>query len=153
MICFFVFLSCMSLGISLIFVRTPICLGGWVLIFSLFTSIFLSCFYISWFGFTIFLIYIGGILVIFSYFAAIQPNQDVFIDKPFFYWVVIYIIIPLNSSSFIIDLFSASPWWVTCMFNSSNLYCIILLGLVLFLALVRVVKVTVTSFSPLRPFS
>jgi len=153
MIFIFCFLCSLSLGITLIFAVTPICLGFWVLIFSLFISIFCGCFYISWFGFIIFLIYIGGMLVMFSYFAAIQPNQDIIISKPLFYWFFIYILIPLNSSSFRVDLFNVSSWWITCMYYPLNTICIIFLGLCLFLALIRVVKVTVTSFSPLRPFS
>jgi len=153
MISLFVFLTRISLGITLIFIRTPICLGAWILIFSLFSSVFLRSLYISWFGFTIFLIYIGGILVIFSYFTAIQPNQDIFINKPFFYWLIIYLLLPLNSSSFRIDLFRGAPWWVSCIFNRSNIFCVVILAMVLFLALIRVVKVSITSFSPLRPFS
>ena len=153
MIFMFCFLCGISLGISFVFIRTPICLGFWVLIFSLFASIFCGSFYISWFGFIIFLIYIGGILVIFSYFAAIQPNQDVIINKPFFYFFFIYLILPLNFSSFSIDLFGYTSWWVRCIFYPVNIICIILLGLSLFLALISVVKVTITSFSPLRPFS
>lgn len=153
MISLFVFLSRISLGITLIFISTPICLGAWILIFSLFSSIFLSSLYISWFGFTIFLIYIGGMLVMFSYFTAIQPNQDILINKPFFYWLIIYLSLPLNSSSFRIDLFRGASWWVRCIFNSSNIFCVVILAMVLFLALIRVVKVSITSFSPLRPFS
>ena len=114
---------------------------------------FLRSLFVSWFGYIMFLIYIGGILVIFSYFTAIQPNQDVFIIKPLLYWAVIYLLLPVNIYSFRVDLFISSSWWVSSIFSSFNVICLILLGLVLFLALVRVVKVTITSFSPLRPFS
>ena len=152
MISLFFLLSSISLGISLIFIRTPVCLGAWILLFSIFSSMFLRSIYVSWFGYIMFLIYIGGILVIFSYFTAIQPNQDIFITKPFYYWIIIYLLLPINASSFSIDLFTSSFWWIRSMFNSFNTICLILVGLVLFLALVRVVKVTITSFSPLRPF-
>jgi len=152
MISLFFLLSSISLGISLIFIRTPVCLGGWILLFSIFSSMLLRSVYLSWFGYIMFLIYIGGILVIFSYFTAIQPNQDVFIIKPFYYWIIIYLSLPINISSFSIDLFASSFWWIRCMFNSFNIICLTLVALVLFLALVRVVKVTITSFSPLRPF-
>ena len=153
MISLFLLLSSMSLGITLIFVSTPVCLGIWVLLFSIFSSMFLRSLFVSWFGYIMFLIYIGGILVIFSYFTAIQPNQDVFIIKPLLYWAVIYLLLPVNTYSFRVDLFISSSWWVSSIFSSFNVICLILLGLVLFLALVRVVKVTITSFSPLRPFS
>jgi len=142
-----------SLGLTLIFISTPISLGFWVLLLSLFVSVFCGSFFISWFGFTVFLIYIGGILVIFSYFTAIQPNQDINLSKPAFYWWVVYQLIPVNCYCFTLDLFCSSNWWVTCIFHPFNLFILVILGLVLFLALIRVVKVTITSFSPLRPFN
>lgn len=63
-----------------------------------------------WFGFIIFLIYIGGILVIFAYFTAIQPNQEIRIKTSFFFMVVARMNLPINIYPVLVNLFLYKGW-------------------------------------------
>jgi len=130
----------------------PISLGVWILFLSFFISLLVGSIFFSWFGFVIFLIYIGGILVIFSYFVAIQPDQKI---KSLKYPVGIALGFrggPEFVEPLVIDGFSVGGWWVRSLFYIKNLPVLIILALVLFLALVRVVKISLVSRGPLRPF-
>ena len=142
----------LSFGLSIIMASSPISLGLWILILSIFVSILCGSIFFSWFGFIMFLIYIGGILVIFAYFAAIQPNQQLNLSVPIFFIILRAINLPINIYPIIVNLFIKNSWWISSIFNINNISIIIILGFVLFLALIRVVKITVINVAPLRPY-
>ena len=142
----------LSIGVSLVTTRSPIALGLWILILSIFVSILCGSMLFSWFGFIIFLIYIGGILVIFAYFAAIQPNQQFRLSTPVFFAVLSALNLPINIYPVTVNIFTVESWWVSSIFYISNIFTIIILGFVLFLALIRVVKITIINVAPLRPY-
>jgi len=141
-----------AFGLTFFFVNTPISIGFWILLISLFISIIYGRYILSWFGFIIFLIYIGGILVMFSYFAAIQPNQDIGVFNSILYFLLSYQFIPINCCCFLIDNFQINQWWIRGVFNYFNIPVLEFLGLILFLALIRVVKIRINIVAPLRPF-
>jgi len=97
-----------------------------------------------WLGFILFLIYVGGILVLFTYFLSLSQ------DKPI---SNIYYIIPL-----VVLLAFVVPYsGVLLSFRSSFIVvnnaatnCYLLSGLWLFFAIVVVVKLTLPSIGPLR---
>jgi len=64
-----------TLFISCITSLSPINLGILVLLVALFVAAAVGIISTGWFGLITFIIYVGGILVIFAYFAALQPNQ------------------------------------------------------------------------------
>lgn len=150
--CFVVILT-LSLGISIVTAYYPLSLGLWVLVLSISISILISTRFSSWFGFIIFLIYIGGILVMFAYFVAIQPNQQFNLKTPFFFTVLCIFNLPINIYPVTLNLIVDSNWWIRSLFFIDNVMIIVLLGVVLFLALVIVVKITTFSISSLRPFN
>jgi len=152
MIIFLLTVHVLSLGFRILFNKSPISLGMWILILSLFISILVRAFYFSWFGFIIFLIYIGGILVIFSYFVAIQPNQYIRLKKPILFFVLSFINLPINVYPVLTDLYIIQSWWVSSIFYLINIWILLILGFVLFLALIRVVKITIVNIAPLRPY-
>ena len=131
---------------------TPIILGLWILLTSVTIAVLCGSLFFSWFGFIIFLIYIGGILVIFAYFVAIQPNQHFYVSKLIYWFILTTGNLPINRFPLIADLFNHRRWWVCSIFYISNISVVIILGLVLFLALIRVVKITVINVAPLRPY-
>lgn len=141
-----------SLGLSIVLAFTPLALGLWVLILSISISFLTSLMYSSWFGFILFLIYIGGILVIFAYFVRIQPNQQFRLKNSFFFSFLVFVNLIINSYPITIDLFSNINWWINSLFDLRNVRVVILLGFVLFLALVIVVKITTFMMAPLRPY-
>lgn len=152
MLIFLIRIFTLSLGISIIINRSPISLGVWILILSIIISLICRRYLFSWFGYITFLIYIGGLLVIFSYFAAIQPNQHINISTPFSFFILSCINLPINMYPVLLDLFRKRRWWVSCIFYINNVSIILILGLILFLAIIRVVKITSSNLAPLRPF-
>lgn len=98
----------------------------------------------------------GGILVIFAYFAAISPNQEVVVGP--IIMTLIFIITAVACVEGLTDI--AFPFrfcWggqvsqVTRIYSRFNIPTLILLGGILFLALIVVVKIANWSKGSLRP--
>lgn len=109
----------------------------------------------SWLAFLLFLIYVGGILVIFSYFLAITPNQAQ-ITVPYPWTPVLTLLITMLVTSVL-----TPSWALKCtlsnkitefMFLPINFYVLILLTLALLLTIIVVVKTCSLSKGPLRAF-
>lgn len=108
-------------------------------------------------GLLIFLIYVGGLLVIFAYFVALRPNQIFFGKRG--------VAISARSVAargflfFFFSLLSGRGFcdeegrFINYLLLYNNVFFFVVLSLVLFFALVRVVKLCSSKRSPLRPFS
>ena len=91
-------------------------------------------------------------LVIFAYFVRIQPNQQFELKRSLVFSLLIFFSLAINNYVVTIDLISNVNWWINSLFNLNNLSIIVLLGFILFLALVIVVKITTFMMAPLRPY-
>lgn len=144
-----------AISFSLFMASTPLSLGLYILLLALSMAGFISLSLHSWVRFLLFLIYIGGLLVIFAYFAAIQPNQPIEMAKIIRALTLAILIIdfPTNQINLIPITFNQpiSPSLDT-IYSLINIPILILLALVLFLALVAVVKISQNFQGPLRPF-
>lgn len=148
-----------SLSLSIIMASSPLSMGLWILLIALSASWLTSIIFNSWFAIIIFLIYIGGILVIFAYFTALTPNQPLGIITIWFSFLIAFIItiilMCLSYSSlpiiFSISFNSILPS-ITSIFLPKNTFLILLLATTLFFILVAVVKISLLSKGPLRPF-
>nr|YP_010586938.1 NADH dehydrogenase subunit 6 [Asychis amphiglyptus]UZZ45806.1 NADH dehydrogenase subunit 6 [Asychis amphiglyptus] len=146
----------MSMTIAMALATTPLMLGIWVLIMAFMVASIVCLPLTSWLSFIIFLIYIGGLLVMFAYFIAIDPNKKLNFMAP--------IILPMIIMASIYALASKMSLSPTLMFSSTNapafasLYMmnnipiLILLTLILLLAMVVVVNIANPTEGPLRPF-
>lgn len=134
----------------------PIRLGLWIISLAILTALNLSFIIRSWFGFILFLIYIGGLLVIFAYFVAIDPNKKLKVFDPIFIPLLITTLFIYNS---------CSCWALpTTLFSSitlSNYFLLLTLEFVpaliviaggLLIILIAAVKITNRSQGALRPF-
>ena len=141
----------LSISISLILMPNPLILGVWIFILTVRVSITISILS-SWFAMIFFLIYVGGLLVLFAYFLAIQPNQFTGISTLILF--TSFRIIFLNSIFTITywSSFTHSTPNITFIIHNSNIPTIILLATLLLLILVIVVKITSFKSGPLRPF-
>ena len=153
MFTFFIMLITLSFGLSLVITTSPLVLGVWILLLSILVSVLCRTTFSSWFGLIMFLIYIGGMLVIFAYFAAIQPNQQFNIKLPLFFILLSSINLPINIYPVLVNLFFDNRWWISSLFYIYNISVVVLLGFVLFLALICVVKITTLKMAPLRPYN
>lgn len=88
----------------------------------------------------------------FAYFVSIQPNQQFELKRSLMFSFLIFFRLVINNYVVTIDLISHINWWIDSLFNLSNLSIIVLLGFILFLALVIVVKITTFIMAPLRPY-
>lgn len=140
---------------SIFLAQNPLTLGLIILIMALLLAITFAYAISSWIAFLIFLIYIGGIIVIFSYFVSIIPNQTLYI----FYNIIIitlsiFIILLLSSyiniKPFIV---SSQPVILNFMYTQKNIPMLIFIALLLLFTIIVVVKLTILSKGPLRPFN
>ena len=150
-----------SLTLSLILASSPLSIGLWVLLIALARALFVGVLFNSWFSFIIFLIYIGGILVIFAYFAALTPNQPLgifsiilcsFISLILFSFIF-FIYLPSPSILLNIENFPDTIISTSILYSPSNSNILLLLATILFFVLVAVVKVANINKGALRPFN
>nr|AVW86143.1 NADH dehydrogenase subunit 6 [Lepidonotus sp. YZ-2018] len=149
-----------SLSLSLILASSPLSMGLWVLLIALATALLVGVIFNSWFAFIIFLIYIGGMLVMFAYFAALTPNMPLgLLSMALLSFLSLMLILSTsyilnlpgpNSLSFPPSNMSAA---ITILFIPSNINILLLLASILFFVLVAVVKVANINKGPLRPFN
>lgn len=129
-----------------------------LILFSIFTSLIIG-FVINtfWFRYILFLVIVGGILVVFVYITRVASNEKFFIKYKFFnlflifiiFFIILYVYIKnfskntdliLNSYEYIINKFFIFPY-----------YTIILLIIIyLLVTLIVVVKITQLKLGPLR---
>lgn len=145
-----------SIILTRILALIPINLGLWVLLTTLILSVYFALFSSSWTAFLIFLIYVRGILVIFVYFIATLPSQQINLVPLFcitaMTTTVLILFSPWRNTMSEIPIFNFNSKIFIPFYQDTGLLLLIILGVVLFLALVLVVKLTKTSNGPLRPF-
>nr|YP_006576088.1 NADH dehydrogenase subunit 6 [Kulikovia alborostrata]AEM23545.1 NADH dehydrogenase subunit 6 [Kulikovia alborostrata] len=106
---------------------------------------------LSWYGFSFFLIYEGGLLVMFGYVISMIPNF--FFDKSKGGWMVLVVIFFASFFPFKFFLVDGLEEKGGFLYSMEGCLVVIGLGFVLFLSLVCVVKVCYFSKGSLRPFS
>nr|YP_009192163.1 NADH dehydrogenase subunit 6 [Magelona mirabilis]ALO81679.1 NADH dehydrogenase subunit 6 [Magelona mirabilis] len=159
---FFLSLS-VSLAMSAPIMTQPILLGLTLLILTLTSAVLVAYSVSSWFGYIVFIIYIGGVLVMFAYVAALTPNLLFSAARPFKYtttiligFVTLTLFLPSMPTSTNNNNWS-TPTHLDLMgaqiYSASNSLILVALGLVLLLALIVVVKICNYSSGPLRPFN
>lgn len=148
-------ITILSITIVIVLSPSPLNTGLWIILTTFIISSALAITTPSWFPFLLFLIYVGGLLVMFAYFVSIQPNQQMSTLK-----ILVTIalsqalIIPLTINFTIQPTrHQTYPLSILELLLSQNTQILIFLGLILFLALVVVVKITKIFIGPLRPFS
>nr|QFG38887.1 NADH dehydrogenase subunit 6 [Pararetifusus carinatus] len=118
----------------------------------------------SWYGYILFLIYVGGLLVMFAYVAALSPNILFGKSTPLLFILVLilllimifyyYVLIDLSSISYIYIISELKPLKMYGIEMVSPKMISILIGLVIILLinLVVIVKICYYQHASLRPF-
>ena len=151
MIILFILRLVIFTGTSWVLATTPTALGLGIILYSLFFISRVRCVIDSWWAYIIFLIYIGAILVIFAYFAALEPNEQITLKYAFFIIPIALIIILIHKSRAIKRILTTSTP-ITYLFSYWNIPILILIALILFIAIVAVVKISINLKRPLRPY-
>nr|BDQ43711.1 NADH dehydrogenase subunit 6 [Metaphire tosaensis] len=134
---------------------TPIMLGINILTMALLLSATLATSMSSWYAFLVFLIYVGGMLVMFAYFLALAPNQQMPTTSN-----IMYALTTL-ATLMIVAVITETKIFIPQETHQDNMYLyttdtapiLIVLALILLLTMVIVVKLTSRSKGPLRPFN
>lgn len=144
-----------SLSVTMLTCTNPFSIAITILLTALITSRLYAALHSSWLSFLLFLIYVGGILVIFSYFLAITPNQQKFNNYSIFIpfismllFIIIFILTVDSWTSYIPIL----PQLTTIIFTTFNLSSLIILVVVLLFTIVVVIKTCKLEKGPLRSF-
>nr|YP_009051400.1 NADH dehydrogenase subunit 6 [Tetrastemma olgarum]AIH00388.1 NADH dehydrogenase subunit 6 [Tetrastemma olgarum] len=147
MLAFLEFFLFTVLGFTFI-AQQPLSLGFFLILYCFFSSVLVFFFFSSWFSFSLFLIYIGGMLVLFGYVLVLTPNF-VFSFKVypfFFFFFFFYFYFPFGEFFCSVYSFSFS------LFSFSNFLVYLFLAVILFVGLVSVVKICFFQVGALRPF-
>lgn len=140
-----------SIALTTIITFSPVSLGATVLAIALTVALIMGMISSGWFGLITFIIYIGGILVIFAYFAALQPNQHITSWASVTFPLVVTIrFLRLVSHAPLLN--SSTRPAIYIMLTAPHSLIFVCLALLLFLALVAVVKISRANEGPLRPF-
>lgn len=140
--------------IRIIIVSSPVQITLIIILIALLTAALFSNIISSWYAFLLFLIYVGGILVIFAYFTATSPNQQITNIKK----VIIAILVRFSLSIITIyrlDFFQSvnyRSYQIISIFSSNNSYLLIGITIILLLTIIIVVKLASRSKGPLRSF-
>nr|UBA16530.1 NADH dehydrogenase subunit 6 [Lethe chandica] len=168
------FLSLMVILVSIFmfFINHPITMGLLILLQTLFICLLLGMLINSyWFSYILFLVFLGGLLVLFIYVSSIASNELMnikFINKfiifmPFFllimtillknnlYWLNLSINEDMNNF-FNMFLFSFNENNISLfkLYNSQTYLLMSIMIIYLFITLIAVVKITNIFFGPLR---
>nr|YP_009045348.1 NADH dehydrogenase subunit 6 [Parasarpa dudu]AHA03699.1 NADH dehydrogenase subunit 6 [Parasarpa dudu] len=171
------FLSILLISISILlyFINHPLAMGLLILMQTFFTCL-ISGMLINtyWFSYILFLVFLGGLLILFIYVSSVASNELFkihFINKFF----IIYMLFILIFSFFfknnliwmnfsfndeMINFFNSNLFFnneynfnLSKLYNKQNYFLMIMLIIYLFITLVAIVKITNIFFGPLRSFN
>nr|UYX79103.1 NADH dehydrogenase subunit 6 [Unedogemmula unedo] len=142
----------------------PLSLGLTIMLSTLLMCIISAMTLSSWYGYILFLIYVGGLLVMFSYVAALSPNILFGSGSPalFFFMSTIFLcmtmyfypLIDLCSISFLnmYNKFKFLKMYGVEMVSPQMISILIGLAIILLINLIVVVKICYYQRASLRPF-
>nr|QBC73163.1 NADH dehydrogenase subunit 6 [Calliotropis micraulax] len=162
----FVFSVCMSIVIVMPLMMQPLSLGLCVMVLSVFSCVCIGFCVSSWYGYVLFLVYVGGLLVMFAYVSALAPNNFFSSTKALVGFVCsVVLCLSWGFWSYIIDdvgivLFNGDVGKVKyvgecgyMLVVPSGVSVMVVLGVILLINLLAVVKICYYQQGPLRPHS
>nr|YP_009489592.1 NADH dehydrogenase subunit 6 [Losaria neptunus]SPP23495.1 NADH dehydrogenase subunit 6 [Losaria neptunus] len=176
MIKLFISMTMILLSFIMFFLNHPISMGFMILIQTLLTCIILGLInYTYWFSYILFLVFMGGLLVLFIYVSSIASNEmfnfnfymknSIIISFLIMMILSIFIMNNLNWMNFYFNydmnnLFNIFIYFnnenkinISKLYNNQIYYLMILMIIYLFITLIAVVKITNIFYGPLRSFN
>nr|YP_009538062.1 NADH dehydrogenase subunit 6 [Athyma nefte]AYN60818.1 NADH dehydrogenase subunit 6 [Athyma nefte] len=164
-----------SISIFLYFINHPLAMGLLILIQTLITCL-ISGMLINtyWFSYILFLVFLGGLLVLFIYVSSVASNElfKIQLIMKFSFIYILFIMFfsiffknNLNWMNFflndeMINLFNSTLFFnneynfnLTKLYNNQNFWMMIMMIIYLFITLIAIVKITNIFFGPLRSFN
>nr|WLR81282.1 NADH dehydrogenase subunit 6 [Dercas lycorias] len=171
---FFMFML-ISFSLIMFFIKHPLAMGLFILTQTLFTSLFIGMFLNTyWFSYILFLVFMGGLLVLFIYVASIASNE--LMNIPMFMKMIIMMIIfmsimilifyykninllnlffnnEMNNINSLFFFFNENKINLSKLYNKQTYFLTMMLIIYLFITLIVVIKITNIFFGPLRSFN
>ncbi|YP_008963248.1 NADH dehydrogenase subunit 6 (mitochondrion) [Babylonia areolata] len=143
----------------------PLSLGLVIILSTLLMCLISAITLSSWYGYILFLIYVGGLLVMFAYVAALSPNVLFGSSSPLIFFSVL--LLPLTVFFYVYPLVDLSSITYLNFFNelkflkmhgiemvSPHMISILIgLAVILLINLIVVVKICYYQHASLRPFN
>nr|YP_010583754.1 NADH dehydrogenase subunit 6 [Sepia elegans]UXN83950.1 NADH dehydrogenase subunit 6 [Sepia elegans] len=143
----------------------PLSLGFMLMLNMICVSGLISIIVFSWYGYLLFLVYIGGLLVMFMYVISLIPNLIFMSSKVVLYFFIIclnyflsnYLFMKDSISEDVKDFMMNNYSSISCGGGESilmfdNFVCYMVLGVILLFVLISVVKICYYCDGPLRVF-
>nr|YP_010610781.1 NADH dehydrogenase subunit 6 [Argonauta argo]WAP91601.1 NADH dehydrogenase subunit 6 [Argonauta argo]BCN86449.1 NADH dehydrogenase subunit 6 [Argonauta argo] len=143
----------------------PLSLGFMILLVNIFMSMLIGFFSFSWYGYILFLVYVGGLMVMFMYIISLIPNLIFFSKGMLLYLLMSFslfmvmnyysfynYIIKFNLKEGMMDLKLKSTGFSSILMSDYNFFSYVFLGVLLLLILISVVKICYYCDGPLRAF-
>lgn len=137
---------------NIVLATSPVSIGLIILRIALLLAIFYASTLSSWVALLIFLLYVGGMLVIFSYFVALTPNQQLFSNTYITIVVRLLIILTLLLTNTLTPINKTFHPITTTLYSYANTPILLILATLLLFAIIIVVKISIQSKGPLRSF-
>nr|YP_008757791.1 NADH dehydrogenase subunit 6 [Catopsilia pomona]AFP58832.1 NADH dehydrogenase subunit 6 [Catopsilia pomona] len=171
----FISLMLISLSLIMFFIKHPLAMGLFIflqtMIISLFIGLFLNTY---WFSYILFLVFLGGLLVLFIYVSSIASNEIMKFSISFKFIFPIIIMISLMTMFFnwkninLLNLFinnemnniesififmNENNIYLSKLYDKQTYFLTLMLIIYLFITLIVVIKITNIFFGPLRSFN
>nr|SSW88885.1 NADH dehydrogenase subunit 6 [Pharmacophagus antenor] len=176
MIKMFISMLIILFSISMFFLNHPLSMGFMILIQTLMSCILLGLMnYTYWFSYILFLIFIGGLLVLFIYVSSLASNElfnyNIFFKNIIFISIIFILMLTymyMNNlkwmnfyhNSDMINFFNLFNFFnnenkinISKLYDNQIYFLMIMMIIYLFITLITVVKITNILFGPLRSFN
>nr|YP_009660829.1 NADH dehydrogenase subunit 6 [Pseudosuccinea columella]QCT09593.1 NADH dehydrogenase subunit 6 [Pseudosuccinea columella] len=136
-----ILISCIFMSMFPVLV-SPISLGGLLIFISVCFVILISLISSAWYGYLLFLVYIGGLLVLFIYMCMISSNTMFKIEIPqvILMFLLLNFYFSMNFSETSMYFLGNSTFDSGTQMNMSVFLSLVIILLVVFLAVVQIVK-------------
>nr|APX40041.1 NADH dehydrogenase subunit 6 [Longitarsus nigrofasciatus] len=152
--------------IMMLMFKHPLSCGMILLIQTILTALFTGLISLNfWYSYILFLIMIGGLLILFIYMTSIASNEKFKMNKMYLYMYMLFML--MMSMMFFIDpyytnlymniidmknslLMLKNQYSMMKYFNYPNYFIMIMMILYLFITLIAIVKITKFNYGPLR---
>jgi len=131
--------------------NNPINLRLTIIAISILLSITISINLTSWYALILFLIYVGGIIIIFSYFVRLSSNDPIILKRnPHLIILPIIIIKIINLQTTTSTFFNSQ---INTIYPPKNITILLLLSIILLIIIIIVIKIIKKNDIPLRGFN
>lgn len=138
--------------LSSIIASSSLPMGGVLISSILITIMFMYQTIPQWLVIIRFIIYIGGLIVLLSYFLSINPNNKLQPLKLSLILLIAFTTTEIKLKSSIETLLTITPPIIITILNKNLIYLVII-GVALFLVLIVIVNITKKDEGPIRPQS